>query len=129
MRLHCLAGAVAGVIDLGARRALPAQDFQMRDVPALPPLAGGALAPHTILFTDHRNDELVDPATGLIHFADWEHARPQQKRLLSLFPSYEEPTGSHRPRRQAAQAATARLCGGGPLCDGETRRHPSIFRA
>jgi hypothetical protein len=34
----------------------------------------------------------VDPATGLIHFSDWEHSRLAQKQLLSLFPSFEEPT-------------------------------------
>src|SRR5579871_2253729 len=72
-----------------------AQEFQMQEVPALPPLAAGAaLAPRTILFTDHRKDELVDPATGLIRFSDWERSRPQQKQLLSLFPSFEEPTVS-----------------------------------
>jgi hypothetical protein len=69
-----------------------AQEFQMQEIPTLPPLAAGALAPRTIVFTDHRKDELVDPATGLIHFADWERSRPQQKQLLSLFPSFEEPT-------------------------------------
>jgi hypothetical protein len=68
-----------------------AQEFQMQEVPALPPLVAGALAPRTILFTDHRKDELVDPATGLIRFSDWERSRPQQKQLLSLFPSFEEP--------------------------------------
>jgi hypothetical protein len=70
----------------------PAQEFQMQEVPALPLLAAGALAPRTILFTDHRKDELVDAATGLIRFQDWERSRPQQKQLLSLFPSFEETT-------------------------------------
>lgn len=69
-----------------------AEEFQMQEVPSLPSLAAQPLAPHTILFTDHRKDELVDPATGLIRFSDWEHSRPAQKRLLSLYPSYEEPT-------------------------------------
>ncbi len=68
-----------------------AEEFQMQEVPSLPLPAAGALAPHTILFTDHRRDELVDPTTGLIHFSDWERSRLQQKQLLSLFPSFEEP--------------------------------------
>jgi hypothetical protein len=68
-----------------------AEEFHMQEVPSLPLPAAGALAPHTILFTDHRRDELVDPTTGLIHFSDWEHSRLQQKQLLSLFPSFEEP--------------------------------------
>jgi len=46
------------------RRAAP-------PAPALPPLAAGPLPPRTIVFTDHRKDELVDPVTGLIRFADW----------------------------------------------------------
>jgi hypothetical protein len=117
MRLHCFALALS---ILAAPAAVAAQDFQMRDVAALPPF-GAALPPHTILFTDHRNDELVDPATGLIHFADWERARPQQKRLLSLFASYEEPTladaaagGKLRKRRLHVYVAEARFLVGKP---------------
>ncbi len=68
-----------------------AEEFQMQEVPSLQQ-AAGMLAPHTILFTDHRKDELVDPVTGLIHFSDWERSRLSQKQLLSLFPSFEEPT-------------------------------------
>ena len=68
------------------------EEFRMQEVPSLPPPAAGALAPRTILFTDHRKDELVDPVTGLIHFSDWERSRLLQKQLLSLFPSFEEPT-------------------------------------
>lgn len=69
-----------------------AEEFQMQEVLSLPQQAAGTLAPHTILFTDHRKDELVDPITGLIHFSDWERSRLSQKQLLSLFPSFEEPS-------------------------------------
>src|SRR6266446_7349331 len=93
-----------------------AQEFQMQEVPALPPLVAGALAPRTILFTDHRKDELVDPVTGLIHFSDWERLRLQQKQLLSLFPSFEEPTvasadgaAKTRKRRLHVYVAEARF--------------------
>ena len=68
------------------------QEFRMQEVPSLPAQVAGALAPRTILFTDHRKDELVDPITGLIHFSDWERSRLPQKQLLSLFPSFEEQT-------------------------------------
>jgi hypothetical protein len=94
--------------------AASAQDFQMQEIANLPPLAAGALAPRTIMFTDHRKDELVDPATGLIRFADWERAKPQQKQLLSLFPAFEEPTlpdstGKARKRRLHVYVAEARF--------------------
>jgi hypothetical protein len=80
---------------LAAAMGLPAnavaEEFQMEEVPSLQQ-AAGALAPHTILFTDHRKDDLADPTTGLIHFSDWERSRLSQKQLLSLFPTFEEPT-------------------------------------
>jgi hypothetical protein len=83
-------GVLAIAMGLPAHAAA-AEEFQMQEVPSLQQ-AAGALAPHTILFTDHRKDELVDPVTGLIHFSDWERSRLSQKQLLSLFPSFEEPT-------------------------------------
>ena len=83
-------GILAAAICLPAHSR--AEEFRLQEVPSLPPQ--GALAPRTILFTDHRKDELVDPLTGLIRFSDWERSRPQQKQLLSLFPSFEEPTVS-----------------------------------
>jgi hypothetical protein len=77
---------------MGAPTHTVAEEFQMQEVSSLPQQAAETLAPHTILFTDHRKDELVDPITGLIHFSDWERSRLPQKQLLSLFPSFEEPT-------------------------------------
>jgi hypothetical protein len=84
--LFAILAAAAGMPSQSA-----AEDFQMVEVPSLPPPVAGAPAPRSILFTDHRKDELVDATTGLIHFADWERSRLQQKQLLSLFPSFEEP--------------------------------------
>ena len=111
------AAAILGVAALavGATANARAQEFQMLEVPALAPLAG-PLAPRTIMFTDHRKDEIADPATGLIRFSDWERARPQQKQLLSLFPTFEEPTVSStespsktRKRRLHVYIAEARF--------------------
>src|SRR5712671_7890026 len=92
------------------------QEFRMQEVPSLPQQVAGALAPRTILFTDHRKYELVDPITGLIHFSDWERSRLQQKQLLGLFPSFEEPTISSaegaaksRKRRLHVYVADARF--------------------
>ncbi len=101
MKTYFLVAALAGSLVVSHAGA---QEFEMREVPVLPPISAGPLAPRTILFTDHHNDELVDPATGLIHFSDWERSRPQQKQLLSPFPSYEEPTvtpeNSTKPRKR-----------------------------
>src|ERR1700744_665761 len=104
MKMHCIAVVVASALTLAAQ-GVGAQEFQVQEVPTLPALAGSTVAPRTIVFTDHRNDELVDTATGLIHFADWERLRPQQKQLLSLYPSFEESTAttvdsSGKPRKR-----------------------------
>jgi hypothetical protein len=114
MRTHCLAVALVAVFALPLGAA--AQEFQLQEAPALPPLAAGPLPPRTIVFTDHRKDELVDPVTGLIHFADWARSRPQQKQLLALFPSYDEPTipgpeapSKARKRRLYVYVAEARF--------------------
>lgn len=102
------AGASAGSLPAAAA------EFQMQEVASLP-AGAGTLAPGTILFTDHRKDDLVDPATGLIHFADWERLRLPQKQLLSLFPSFEEPMigtedgAKQRKRRLHVYVAEARF--------------------
>jgi len=126
MNIRSIATALAILCALAAIVAVPhaqAQDFQLKDVPSLPPLSAGAPAPapRTILFTDHRNDELADPATGLIQFSDWERSRPRQKELLALFPSYEEPAaggtdaaGKPRRRRLHVYVAEARFTVGKP---------------
>jgi hypothetical protein len=70
-----------------------AQEFRIEEVPSVTALAIDKLKPGVIAFSDHRSDELVDPGTGgLIKFADWARARSLQKQVLSLYPSYQEPT-------------------------------------
>jgi hypothetical protein len=99
-----VAAAILAAPCLGVANAR-AEDFKLQEVPGLPPLSAAPLAPRTILFTDHRNDELADPATGLIRFSDWERSRPEQKQLLSLYPTYEEaaapgPENAAKPRKR-----------------------------
>src|SRR5258707_5938127 len=108
--------AFLGILAAAACRRAHAgrEQFQIQELPSLPPQAAGAVAPRTILFTDHRKDELVDPVTWLIHFSDWERSRLQQKQLLSLFPSFEESTsadGAAKPhkRRLHVYVAEARF--------------------
>lgn len=66
--------------------------FHVKDVPSATALDAARLEPGTVAFSDHKGDELTDPATGLIRFEDWARARPAQKQLLNLYPDYAEPT-------------------------------------
>jgi hypothetical protein len=103
-----------------------AQEFRIEEVPAVTTLAIDKLKPGVIAFSDHHNDELVDPGTGgLTKFADWSRARPLQKQLLSLYPAYEEPTLKHtsggmtrmRKSRLHMYVAEARFLVGKPSID------------
>jgi hypothetical protein len=69
---------------------LAAQEFRVEDVAAGASASAAQLKPKTILFGDRR--VLGDPATALTRFEDWERGDPVQKRLLSLYPAYAEPT-------------------------------------
>jgi hypothetical protein len=69
-----------------------AQEFRVEDVASVTDFPIDKLKPGVIVFSDHRSDPQVDPSTGgLMKFVDWARARPLQKQLLSLYPSYEEP--------------------------------------
>ena len=113
MKPHFFAVAIATAL---APLAADAQEMQMQEAPSLPALSAAPLPPRTIAFTDHRKDELVDPVTGMIRYGDWERLRPQEKKLLTLFPSYEEPMapsteapGKMRKRRLYVYVAEARF--------------------
>jgi hypothetical protein len=71
---------------------LAAQDFRIEEVPSVDAVAPSQMKPRAIVFSDHRDDKLNDPGTGLIRFADWARERPVQKQFLSPFPGYSEPT-------------------------------------
>jgi hypothetical protein len=68
-----------------------AQDFRVEDVPSVTAVPVGEIKPKTILFSDHRNDQLADPGSGLIRFETWAQAKPVQKQFLGLYPGYAEP--------------------------------------
>jgi len=83
--------ALAVLFSCAWAEGLSAQDFRIEEVPSAAAVAPAQMKPGTIVFSDHRDDKLKDPGTGLIRFEDWARERPVQKRFLSLFPNYSEP--------------------------------------
>ncbi len=75
-----------------AAGGLAAQEFRIEEVASVNAVAPSQVKPRVIVFSDHRDDRLNDPGTGLIRFADWARERPVQKQFLSPFPAYAEPT-------------------------------------
>ncbi|MXQ14184.1 hypothetical protein [Microvirga makkahensis] len=68
-----------------------AEVFRMEEVSSVTAVAPERIKAKTILVSDHAGDKIADGDTGLMRFEDWARERPQQKRFLSLFPSYAEP--------------------------------------
>jgi hypothetical protein len=73
-------------------QALPAQEMKLEEVPAADMVAPAQIKPKMIVFSDHKNDPLIDSGTGLVKFSEWARAKPAQKQALTLYPAYEEPT-------------------------------------
>jgi len=69
-----------------------AQELSLEDVPAISGVPIAQIKPRTVLFADQGDAKLADPSTGLIAFEAWARARPVQRRFLSLFPTFVEPT-------------------------------------
>jgi len=88
MRLGHLGLALAALA-LPATLAAAAE-FRLTEVRALS--SAPMPARNVILFTDHRDDEVAEPATGLIKFEDWTRAFATQKPFLNIYPGYVEPT-------------------------------------
>ena len=81
---------VASALLLPLAGPLGAQEFRVEEVVSGAAVDPARLKPKTIVFGDRR--VLGDPTTALVKFEDWERADPVQKRLLSLYPAYAEPT-------------------------------------
>jgi hypothetical protein len=92
-----------------------AQPFKIVEVASVATLPLSDLAPQTIAFTDHKDDNLADHTSGLMRFEDWAQTHVVQKQFLGLFPSYDEPilnAGSGakpRKRRLHVYVAEARF--------------------
>lgn len=68
----------------------PAQEFEVVKTASLASVPVEQIKPRTVIFNDHRDDELVDKGTGMIKFETWSKASPVQKKFLSLYPGYTE---------------------------------------
>lgn len=69
-----------------------AEDFQIEEVPSVTEVPPARIKAKTILFSDHASGKNGEGEGGLVRFEEWARAEPQEKRFLSLFPSYAEPT-------------------------------------
>src|ERR1700722_1344428 len=86
----CMRHAIALVGLLGSLSCACAQDFRIEDSRSLGKANLAQLKPDTVLFNDMRGD--AGGTDNLVPFADWAQANPVQKKFLSFFPSYTEPT-------------------------------------
>ena len=66
-----------------------AQDYQIVKVASVAGAAIDGLKPKTIFFTDHRTDETSDKG-AFIRFEEWSKTRPNEAKLLNLFPTFKE---------------------------------------
>ncbi len=84
--------AIAFAALIGSLSAAHAQEYRIEDVGPAPNFVVTQLKPGTIAFSDQQGGGVGDEPTNLISFADWARTRPVQKKFLSLFPGYTEPT-------------------------------------
>jgi hypothetical protein len=80
------------IVLLACGESANGEGFQIKDVPSSMILDARELAAKTIAFSDNTTTVAADAKNGLTRFEDWASAKPVQKRFLSLFPSYVEPT-------------------------------------
>jgi hypothetical protein len=82
--------AIALVALLGMLSSARAEEFRIDDVGSPPNWDVAALKPGTIAFSDGAVS--ASAAASLIAFTEWGRTLPAQKKFLSLYPAYSEPT-------------------------------------
>ncbi len=90
---------------LGSFSAAGAQDFRIQDVASARSFDVAQLKPGIVVFSDQDGTTAADE-TNLIHFEDWARTRPNQKKFLSLFPSYTEPVVDKAAKTGAKSEST-----------------------
>jgi hypothetical protein len=68
-----------------------AQDYEIVKVASVAGAAIDGLKPKTIFFTDHRSDDTSDKG-AFVRFDEWSRTKPNEFKLLNLFPAYKEGT-------------------------------------
>ncbi len=92
MRIPCTI-ALFGLIFIGSfSAAAGAQEFRVEDVAGASNLRLEELKPGTIAFSDQQSSAAGGDPAKLIDFEEWARTQPAQKKFLSLFPGYTEPT-------------------------------------
>jgi hypothetical protein len=91
MRIPCTI-ALFGLILIGSLSGAGAQEFRVEDVAGAGNFGLAQLKPGTIAFSDQQSSTAGGDPTKLIGFEEWARKRPAQKKFLSLFPGYTEPT-------------------------------------
>jgi len=96
-----LLGSLAAGGIVGVAFAAP---FRIVEVASVANLPVSQIAPQTIAFSDHKEDNVTDRTSGLIKFEDWAQTRMVQKQFLGLYPTYDEPVlglgTSAKPRKK-----------------------------
>jgi hypothetical protein len=87
---QCGYDTVPLVAFLGVLSSARAEEFRIEDVGSPPNWDVAALKPGTIAFSDGAVS--ASAAGNLIAFTEWGRTLPAQKKFLSLYPAYSEPT-------------------------------------
>jgi hypothetical protein len=113
MRMVIVAALLTPVVAAAPALGQEGKNFIVDDVASVAALPATQPAAGRIAFSDHHQDRLADPVSGLMRFADWAQAKPVQKQFLSLFPAYDEATvtvaGKSRKKRMHVYVAEARV--------------------
>ncbi len=81
--LACLVGSIS---------AACAEDFKIEEVNSAQDWNVAQIKPGTIVFSDRAEGAKAGADPALMPFAQWARAHPAQKKFLSLYPGYAEPT-------------------------------------
>jgi hypothetical protein len=77
---------------IGSFSAAAAGDFRIEEAGPAANLAVARLKPGIIAFSDQESGAAGADPSNLIAFKEWAQTRPTERKFLSLFPSYAEPT-------------------------------------